>query len=444
MTPIILVQNKNENIKDNWFKWKVEYKDRSHENQRILIRPQLQISEDHIKIIGTLEAGYEDLKAEIFPEEALSLYKLAAEKAPGIYEISSPHGLLTSLVEEARQALAADSGSLHFLFDHQQGRYKYEVASTEIGRKLLKARVPSENGLGWQAIREKRAKFVPNAADKGYKDVIEYNPEAAKEGIEAIAVFPLFINHHQSSLEIQSAVGALYIHFTTSHHFTRAEIDKGQLFASLLAHVLRDYMTQKQIQKQARQQRILHSVAQALAAHIPEDGDLLKDIAWKTLNVVAADVVTIYEYVETERRFLTPPAIAGHLKIENRMHAKIQPGDIPFRLVKRNQDVYAPLVSKETFFESIPDTSDKEPFSRREKIKSVGGILLKVGHEIVGTLFINYRHPHHFSDDEKQIIDILAASAAIAIKNQRWMSVLSELDREIITTLDQKKLGSFG
>ncbi|NET38687.1 MAG: GAF domain-containing protein [Cyanothece sp. SIO1E1] len=122
------------------------------------------------------------------------------------------------------------------------------------------------------------------------------------------------------------------------------------------------------------------------------------------------------------------------------MHTKIQQGDIPFRLVRRGRDIYAPSASKETLFESAPDIFGKEPFSHREKIESVAGILLKVGHEIVGALFINYRHPHHFSNEEKQIIDILAASAAIAIKNQRWLLVLSELDREIITTLDQKKL----
>ncbi|NET33200.1 MAG: GAF domain-containing protein [Cyanothece sp. SIO1E1] len=286
--PIVLIQDKDENSKDSCFKWNIESKNESHGNRRILIQPELQISEDYLEIIGTIEVGYEDLEIQIHPEEVLSLYKFALKKAHSIYEVSSPRGLLTALVEEARQALGADSGSLHFLFNHQQGRYKYEVASTEIGRRLLKVRAPNEHGLGWQAIREKRAKFVPSI-NQGYQDVDEYNPEAAKEGIKAIAVFPLFINHYPSSLENQSAVGALYIHFTENRHFTQVEIDKGQLFASLLAHVLRDSMTQKQIQKQARQQRILHSIAQTLAAQIPEDGDLLKDIAWKTLNVVAAD-----------------------------------------------------------------------------------------------------------------------------------------------------------
>jgi hypothetical protein len=65
---------------------------------------------------------------------------------------------------------------------------------------------------------------------------------------------------------------------------------------------------------------------------------------------------------------------------------------------------------------------------------------LKVKNEIVGLLFINYRYYHQFSDEEKQTIEILSSAAAIAIKNQRWLSILGDIDREIITTFDQGKL----
>jgi signal transduction histidine kinase len=66
--------------------------------------------------------------------------------------------------------------------------------------------------------------------------------------------------------------------------------------------------------------------------------------------------------------------------------------------------------------------------------------LLKVGTEIVGVMFINYRRPHHFSKEEKQLIETLSSSASIAIKNRRLMETVVTIDREIITTLDLDKL----
>ena len=55
-------------------------------------------------------------------------------------------------------------------------------------------------------------------------------------------------------------------------------------------------------------------------------------------------------------------------------------------------------------------------------------------------MFINYRRPHNFSEDEKKVIETLASSAAIAIHHQRWLTARSEINRQIITTLDREKL----
>jgi signal transduction histidine kinase len=81
-----------------------------------------------------------------------------------------------------------------------------------------------------------------------------------------------------------------------------------------------------------------------------------------------------------------------------------------------------------------------EPFVIRESIESSAGILLRVGKEIVGVMFVNYRRPHYFSAEEKKIVKTLASSAAIAIKNQRLLEELRTGEREIITTLDSTEL----
>ncbi|MEO0935792.1 MAG: GAF domain-containing protein, partial [Cyanobacteria bacterium J06641_2] len=81
---------------------------------------------------------------------------------------------------------------------------------------------------------------------------------------------------------------------------------------------------------------------------------------------------------------------------------------------------------------------------KQENIASVAGILLKVGDEIVGVMFINYRRMYKFSRDEQKVIETLASAAAYAIKNQRslqsWLDTLSDIERELITTLEEEKL----
>jgi signal transduction histidine kinase len=68
---------------------------------------------------------------------------------------------------------------------------------------------------------------------------------------------------------------------------------------------------------------------------------------------------------------------------------------------------------------------------------SSAAILLKTIDQIVGVMLIGYRRHHEFPKDEREnIIKTLAFSAAIAIQNQRWLSILHEIDRKIITTLE--------
>ena len=181
-----------------------------------------------------------------------------------------------------------------------------------------------------------------------------------------------------------------------------------------------------------RQLETLHSVVQSLV-HQQEEKTLLRRIAWNALNILVADVVTIYEYIQAEKKFLIPPEIAGRLKVAQDMHHEIDPQNVPYKLVEHGVNVYPQDPQHEQIFA-------ESPFTEREKIKCAAGILLKVEEETVGIMFVNYRQPHDFSNDEKQIIETLASSAAIAIKNQRWMTTLSDIESEIITTLDQEKL----
>ncbi|MDJ0774771.1 MAG: GAF domain-containing protein [Mastigocoleus sp. MO_167.B18] len=434
-TPIITIKNKDGTLNDNWFEsihGQVESDIKKQNGYNKVIKINSKISNSKCNIIGTVEAGYQNRNVHIEVEKAVSLYQLVSKSALEINKLLLSYGLEV-IAEKVRESLKANSITLYFLQDELQGNYIYEACSGQLGKRLLKICPPRKDGLGEISIREQQAKFIPNKGEN-HISLEAFNPKAFKEGIRAMAAFPLLINNLKNHSEHKSLTGVLYIFFKNKHQFTHKEISQGQYFANSLAYALLNLMTYKKMQRQTRQLKILNSVVESLAK-TPEDGNLLNHIAWNMLNILGADIVTIFEYIESDREFMALPATAGRLKIQKK-YKEITEQSIPFRLVKRNENIYATQILEEPFFHSFK----KSNFIKEEKIKSTAGILLRVGQEVIGVLFINYRHHHVFSKQEKQIIDILASSAAIAIKNQRWLEVLKEVDREIIATLDQKEL----
>ncbi|MEH1923244.1 GAF domain-containing protein [Nostoc sp.] len=462
-TPIILIRDESGKTLENWFE-KYDWEENFVPNQVGIEKQHTIISMKSApgyappKVIGSVEAGYENCDTKITHQQAIALAKLVARRALDIRKARLRY-VLETVAENARHILKADFTTLHFLWEPQKNHYIYEVCAGCIDHLLLKdfpPRNPSLNGLGWQAIIEGKPKFLPDLPKANENSQpSSFNPIALKEGSRTYAAFPLLLNGSNASIQEITAldrdggnhhqhktsqgqlepicVGVLYVHFQREHQFSQGELQWGELFASHAVDAIWHAITYQQMHDKARQLATIHSVAQSLS-RIPENADLLGHIAWNTLNVLAADVVTIYAYIQTEDHFLPEVSYAGRLKEEQKMKdTKLDKQDVPFLLIGHGENIYASIVSNEPIFQD-------SAFSQREKIQSVAGVLLRVERDIVGVMFINYRRTHDFSGEEKQIINTLASSAATAIKNQRWLQTLSSIDRKIITTLEENEL----
>jgi signal transduction histidine kinase len=434
-TPIVLIQDEDGQLIENWFEecaWniidseRVQHPDTRHHSVFKMDLSNLERMgfQASVQVIGTIEAGYRSPQKEISLEDIHLLTHCVAKQSLEIRKAQLPY-VLEIIADQARQVLEADSATLYFSCESNQENihYIYEVFSGEIGKQFLDTCPPRKNGLGRQAIIENLCKFVPDQnADEEFLSMKNFNPEAFKAGIQSMAAFPLKVDNKE---------GVLYTIFRQEHLFTREELRWGELFARRAIDTIWHTQIFQRTKSWADQLATLHSVTQSLS-QISQDGDLLHEISWNTLNILAADVVTIYEYIETENQFLTPPSISGKLKNKQEMDTKIFSSDVPFLLIEGGKNIYSEKILDELIFREAQ-------FTEREHIKSVAGILLKVKEEIVGVMFINYRRSHNFSEKERQIIEILAASGAIAVKNQRWFGILDNLDLERMTTpIDQE------
>ncbi len=159
------------------------------------------------------------------------------------------------------------------------------------------------------------------------------------------------------------------------------------------------------------------------------------------MNVLAADIISIFEYVEAENRFLLPYDQAGRLLV-HKVVLELEAHTGPKQLLEFKKDFYFTEDSINDPIMNSPNrvSKDEKSFVEREKIKCSAGVVLRVESEIVGAMFVHFRQPHIFTDQEKEIIKTLAANVALAIKNRRRFETLKAGSREILTTLDLDKL----
>jgi GAF domain-containing protein len=504
-TPLILIQNHEgandqewfdkfegkwttpRDVNEDWFNQGKEHEPNGNGQQDVvgifLPVSKLESYKGHeVKVIGTIEVGYNNPRKPIELDEVNKLIAKAGRWALEIRKTQLP-SVLESIAKVAMQAVEADATNLHFLeglpakssvleigshgniqeklleVNLDSIPYTYTVFCGHIGRDFIRECTSRKNGRGLEAIRDNKIIIVPDFSQgQQIKDLEIYNPNAFRQGIKTIVIVPLIVQEYTSEDKYQ---GCLYIHFKQEKHFKFKQekhfkypdpfkkdqlIDWLKLFGNRLEQAIHYAMVYEHQRDSRTQFIVLHSVAQSLTNSLAKE-DLLEHIAWSTLNVLAADTITIYRYIQASDFFLSSPARAGRLKGDHQDEENISSKDVPYKLVRRAKNVYS---TDEDYQEVFGESN----FTQNEGIQATAGILLKVNEQIVGTLLVNYRRPHKFTADEKGILETLAASAAITITNQqwlndrqkwlenrqKWLTALSDINRYIKTTLSLKIL----
>ncbi len=187
----------------------------------------------------------------------------------------------------------------------------------------------------------------------------------------------------------------------------------------------------------------LHEVGASLTRLKSEGGlsEVLETVAQRAVEVLNIDLVTLYEYDQSSQQFLvegTGPTIAGRLLVPGPMKTKIYPDDVPWKIVQMGKSRFSPDAAHDEFVIGVvrhPGEPERPRFVLREKIKSSAALVLRVGEEIVGIMFANYRTPHQFREDEERILETFANYAAIAIQNARHFEALQRAEDELKAAL---------
>ena len=384
------------------------------------------------EVIGTIEAGYFDPKRSIDPERAVNLARAASEHAPRLWAASLEH-VFEVIAKSAAEMVGAEIASLHFPFEAVRSRHAYEARA---GTDLRSTLTPRQDGLGAQALEASRAagrrvsRIVPDREQGHDRDHMkEFFPEAFKEGVWAQAAIPI-LTETESALYSSpppaepppARDGLLYVRFTRPHWITPVELEWLEYFADRAGDAIRQASNYASAHDGHRRLVNLHNVARSLA-NDPTSRQLLDDIAGYVLNLFGASLVTVYEVDAATGSFVGKPGKAGRFRAPGITTGPLHGKSAPRLLVEANETVYQADARRSPILwpPGARDEALGPRFIEREDIASAAGVILRAGRQIVGAMFVNFRTPHFFPSAEQHLMETLASTAAVAIRNRRLL-----------------------
>jgi GAF domain-containing protein/ActR/RegA family two-component response regulator len=306
----------------------------------------------------------------------------------------------------------ATSSSIN-LYDEETDRFEPSMAVGPL-KDLLKIR-PRRTGTGYYVLKSGQPLYLDDvlAPPSGTPTI---RGKSIDRGIKSFGAIPL--------KRQDRVIGVLFVNVQRSVPFT-AELRRVlELFADQAAVAIENARLLGKVSSRAQTLKKINKVGHSILS-LPESGraskPLLKQIANYALEELQADIIELYEYDQENDWYSLPAVSVGKYRDTSGIKTThIYEDSLPAQIVRRRQPLYSPEAQKETMI-SGPLTRDHgaSRFSEREQLVSVAGIPLQAKGKTVGVMFVNYRSPQAFSDTQREMIELFASQAAIAIENAR-------------------------
>lgn len=296
---------------------------------------------------------------------------------------------------------------------------------------------------------------VPRADAPGMRFVV-------REGVVSCVAMPLRAG--------KETVGVMFVNYRTRQVFDEAQKNLIESFANLAAIAIYNARLHKnererlELSEMLREKNLNQAQALKKLSHLSERlveireenkniTTLLQEIAQKAREVLKADIIELYEYSQAKNEYKLPQITVGKRRVSFVPKRRIYPDDVILLLIHRDRPSYIRnsqtdvVITKD--YDVRREGQPEERFAIREGIRSTAAIPLKAGDESVGLMFANYRTSQEFNNEQKDLIELFANHAAIAIQNARLYRNLGGKVKERTRQLEDvnrrlKALISFG
>lgn len=166
------------------------------------------------------------------------------------------------------------------------------------------------------------------------------------------------------------------------------------------------------------------------AAYLVYQGEIdqaLRSIMLGVKGALQCDVVALHFYDYTKQMVTRPPIMVG-TQIDWDVNELVRafrdsPPDRIFRLPPEQKEYFAG--------DSSNDPIMRGKFAREEKVRSSAACRFDIGDNLSSVLFVNYRYPHTFTEDNKRLLRMFTTQAQVAVHN----ALLYERERKHLERL---------
>jgi hypothetical protein len=388
---------------------------------------------------GTVECGFvrKTEGDDVGREEARKIADYVTEHAKLLYEHSLDFAL-EDAVERIRDLADGDSAVLQLLGPAQSSPECLPYVFTRRGHQGKMARFggdvseqvpPRAHALGRGAAKINR--FVEYRVDlhpDGSEEVHLENAAAyAKENVTTIVAFPL-------NMGPEDAIA--YVYYQNRRAPDQQALNSAWMLTKRCSQVFGAALERDRVRDRAQQMSALNRILMSLLAprSYATPAELGEAIVWNAHNFLAADVVALYEYDQKKERFTGGIQIAGRLKDPKAGAGPVTRDDVRWSVLASDTGrIFSTDVRADDLLNGSKKADGSPSFIQREEIESTAAIVLKDHGEVVGVLFASFRAPRGFSQQEQEIIALLADGSAAALKKLRHTAPATKPPRHALS-----------
>jgi GAF domain-containing protein/CheY-like chemotaxis protein len=315
--------------------------------------------------------------------------------------------VLQEIAQSAKQVLGADY-TLIWPYDAKRGEkglfFPEDLVAEDIPGDLLKRFREEEPQPGSTTERVLRDGYVfVEDLSSGQVDFVKEKTRGILDTLQVKSFQGIRLDAAGEPL------GVLFVDYKRARGFGEEDRRILEHFANHAALTLKKARLFEQVQRS-------RTAAQAVA-NVSVLGDIDKTLnatVEGTRAVLRCDIATVYSFDEENQRFVQAIG-TGYLNQGRNLcppsDINLNPNSAPWRIIRLQDKLYH--LSEY----ALDDELLKGNFVKAEEVQSALGIQLRFGEHRVGVMFINYRRPNRFTEDEIQDALQFANQAALAIRN---------------------------
>jgi signal transduction histidine kinase len=312
--------------------------------------------------------------------------------------------LLAALLARTKELLDVDTCAVLLLDEEAQEL----VARAAVGLEEQVergVRIPIGRGFAGRVAAERRPVILD---DVDHADVL--NPLLREKGVKSMVGVPLLLE--------ASVLGVLHVGTLTPRAFGDEDVELLRLAAERAAIAI-EHARLYESERQARR-RLEHvqAVTDAALAHLALD-DLLSVLLPRITDILEADTCAVLLVDDTGRELVARAAVGIEEEVERGVRIPVGGG-------------FAGRVAAEGVPVIVPDLDHAHvlnPILREKGIRSLLGVPLVAGDDVIGVLHVGSLTLRTFTRDDTELLQLVAERVALAIERAKLHEEVVQLDQ---------------